>query len=148
MPESEDSAEDTEEAPVEKRSVPIQGRVFGPEDVRSVASVIEELIHRKDASGSVSVDLEGVSGDSYEGSVDSLIRPPDYLERRRIAQVTIRAHTGDARILLDLKESEKGSYSWQRSHFDVSGSDSLWVNGAVSRLEQEISGSPPVAVGD
>jgi hypothetical protein len=129
----------------ETRTLAVKDVVITPADLVSLLEIIRESIRSAPGYGktggsseAVRMTINALDGSSYSGT-DSGIAGSGILDNQSVKSVSIDAMSAGSRIDVDLYHDS----SHRDSTVRVIGTDPIWVNGTMRRLEQVVAGLEP-----
>lgn len=129
----------------ESRVVKIQDKVITLRDIRGLANLVAKEAESADPSErnwfDVSFTVDTFDSASFQSSDPSLFSEDSPVTRRRAKKIDLsyREKAKDKRISISIEHGDR-TYS---NTITVSGTDSKWVNGTITQIEQLISSIKP-----
>lgn len=127
----------------EMRKLNFRNKVITPSVISRIASIIN---NEADAIGNseaffLSYTVVAADNSSYESQDKEIFNAPEIIDTKILKRIQMRLHTvsGSKSVELQLLHSEQSNAS--NNFLLVSGNDSVWVNGIMSRLSEVIDSS-------
>jgi len=126
----------------EKRRFTFGDIIVRPEDVRTLAKIVVEASNSQQQAESrtiLSFIIQVEGGGMFESDSPELFGEDGHLDSKQVYRVGIELvdYKTGARIQVSLRQGGPAAYS---NYVDVTGKDSMWVNGTTTKLEEAILG--------
>lgn len=130
----------------ETRKISISDKVISPDNIRSLANVLQESYEEGNKEGkSVKLNFRIASpgGAEYESDSTELFKEGGLLHQKWISYFEMEFFdfsSDDSRIFIKISHDDRG---WPFDQIKVSGKNSVWVNGQFQRFENIIENWEP-----